>query len=236
MLFRSPPQYILDVMNAPSLPVPEVSPTHDMILLVSWQEYPPISRVGIPFLRLAGARVEPKNHSKHDTAGGYGITPCATNFDLVRIADATQVSVALPAGACPGEPVWAADGKRFAFVNIAADDVEVWTGDAKTGKVHRVPGVGLNPMFNDEMQWMPDQKTLLVKLVPKGMGAAPPEPTAPIGPSIQETDGQQGQSSTYENRDTLGSQHDEELFDYYAASQLALIDTDNGTEIGRAHV
>jgi dipeptidyl aminopeptidase/acylaminoacyl peptidase len=200
-----------------------------MILLVSWQEYPPISRVGIPFLRLAGARVEPKNHSKHDTAGGYGITPCATNFDLVRIADGTQVSVALPAGACPGEPVWAADGKRFAFVNIAADDVEVWTGDAKTGKVHRVPGVGLNPMFNDEMQWMPDQKTLLVKLVPKGLGAPPPQPTAPIGPSIQETDGQQGQSSTYENRDTLGSKHDEELFDYYAASQLALIDTDNGT-------
>jgi len=200
-----------------------------MILLVSWQEYPPISRVGIPFLRLAGARVEPKNHSKHDTAGGYGITPCATNFDLVRIADGTQISVALPAGACPGEPVWAADGKRFAFVNIAADDVEVWTGDARTGKVHRVPGVGLNPMFNDEMQWMPDQKTLLVKLVPKGMGAPPPQPTAPIGPSIQETDGQQGQSSTYENRDTLGSKHDEVLFDYYAASQLALIDTDNGT-------
>jgi dipeptidyl aminopeptidase/acylaminoacyl peptidase len=200
-----------------------------MILLVSWQEYPPISRVGIPFLRLAGARVEPKNHSKHDTAGGYGITPCATNFDLVRIADGTQVSVALPAGACPGEPVWAADGKRFAFVNLAADDIEVWTGDAKTGKVHRVPGVGLNPMFNDEMQWMPDQKTLLVKLVPKGMGAPPPQPTAPIGPSIQETDGQQGQSSTYENRDTLGGKHDEELFDYYAASQLALLDTDNGT-------
>ena len=227
--YDKPPQYILDVMHAPSLPVPEVSPTHDMILLVSWQEYPPISRVGIPFLRLAGARVEPKNHSKHDTAGGYGITPCATNFDLVRIADGTQISVALPAGACPGEPVWAADGKRFAFVNIAADDVEVWTGDARTGKVHRVPGVGLNPMFNDEMQWMPDQKTLLVKLVPKGMGAPPPQPTAPIGPSIQETDGQQGQSSTYENRDTLGSKHDEVLFDYYAASQLALIDTDNGT-------
>jgi len=227
--YDKPPQYILDVMHAPSLPVPEVSPTHDTILLVSWQEYPPISRVGTPFLRLAGARVEPKNHSKHDTAGGYGITPCATNFDLVRIADGTEVSMALPTGACPGEPVWAADGKRFAFVNIAPDEVEVWTADVKTGKVHRVPGVRVNPMFNDEMQWMPDQKTLLVKLVPNEMGAPPPEPTAPNGPSIQETDGRQGQSSTYENRDTLGSKHDEELFDYYAASQLALINTDKGT-------
>jgi dipeptidyl aminopeptidase/acylaminoacyl peptidase len=221
--YNQPPKSILDVMQAPSLPIPRVSPTKDSILLVSWQEYPSIARVATPFLRLAGVRVEPKNHSKHDTPGGYGITPCATDFELVHLADGTQHHVAIPAGACPGEPIWAADGKRFAFVNIASESVELWIGDAKTGEAHRVPGVRLNPMFDDEMKWMPDQKTLLVKLVPKGMGAPPPEPVMPIGPSIQEAEGQKGQSSTYENRDTLGSKHDEDLFDYFAASQLALI-------------
>jgi dipeptidyl aminopeptidase/acylaminoacyl peptidase len=233
--YDKPPQYILDVMHAPSPPVPDVNPTHDTILLVSWQDYPPISRVATPFLRLAGARVEPRNHSKHDTPGGYGITPCATNFDLVRIADGAPIHVALPAGACPGEPIWAADGKRFAFVNIAPDSVELWIGDARTGEIHQVPGARLNPMLNDEMQWMPDQKTLLVKLVPEGMGAPPPEPVVPIGPSIQETEGQKGQSSTYENRDTLGSKHDEDLFDYYAASQLALVNAANAaiTRVGK---
>jgi dipeptidyl aminopeptidase/acylaminoacyl peptidase len=222
-------------MHAPSPSVPEVSPTHDTILLVSWQDYPPISRVATPFLRLAGARVEPRNHSKHDTPGGYGITPCATNFDLVRIADGAQIHVALPAGACPGRPIWAADGKRFAFVNIAPEAVELWIGDARTGEVHRIPGARLNPMFNDEMQWMPDQKTLFVKVVPKEMGAPPPEPIVPIGPSIQETEGQKGQSSTYENRDTLGSKHDEDFFDYFAASQLALVNTTNAaiTPVGK---
>jgi dipeptidyl aminopeptidase/acylaminoacyl peptidase len=211
-------------MHAPSPPIPEVSPTQDTILLVSWQDYPPISRVTTPFLRLAGARVEPKNHSKHDTPGGYGITPCARDFELVHFAAGAQIHSALPQGACPGEPIWAADGKRFAFVNIAPEVVELWIGDGKTGELHRVPGAHLNPMLDDEMQWMPDQKTLLVKLVPKGMGAPPPEPTVPNGPSIQETEGEKGQSSTYENRDTLGSKHDEDLFDYFAASQLALID------------
>ena len=72
--YNQPPKNILDVMHAPSPPIPMVSPTHDTILLVSWQDYPPISRVATPFLRLAGARVEPSNHSKHDTPGGYGIT------------------------------------------------------------------------------------------------------------------------------------------------------------------
>ncbi len=85
-------------------------------------------------------------------------------------------------------------------------------------------------MFDDEMQWMPDQKTLLVKLVPKGMGAPPPEPIVPTGPSIQETEGEKGQSSTYENRDTLGNKHDEDLFDYFAASQLALVDAATGSD------
>jgi dipeptidyl aminopeptidase/acylaminoacyl peptidase len=233
--YSQPPKNILDVMQATSPPYPSVSPTHDAILLVSWQDYPSISRVATPFLRLAGVRVEPGNHSKHDTPGGYGITPCARSFDLVHVADAAQIHVALPAGACPGEPTWTADGKRFAFVNIAPESVELWIGDANTGAVHRVSGARLNPMLNDELQWMPDQKTLLVKLVPKGMGAPPPEPIMPIGPSIQETEGEKGQSSTYENRDTLGNKHDEDLFDYYAASQLALVDAASSaiTPIGK---
>lgn len=234
--YSQPPKNILDVMHAQSPPMPQVSPTEDTILLVSWQDYPSIARVATPFLRLAGARVEPKNHSKHDTPGGYGITRCATKFDLVHVADGTETHVALPAGACPGEPVWAADGKRFAFVNIAAESVELWVGEAKTGAAHRIAGVRLNPMFGNEMQWMPDQKALLVKLVPKGMGPAPQTTEAPIGPSIQESDGQKGQSSTYENRDTLGNKHDEGVFDYYAASQLALVNVATGavTPVGKA--
>jgi dipeptidyl aminopeptidase/acylaminoacyl peptidase len=229
--YNLPPKNILDVMRAPMPPRPSVSPTYDSILLVSWQEYPSIARVATPFLRLAGVRVEPKNHSKHDTPGGYGITPCATNFELVQVAGGKQIHIALPAGACPGQPMWSADGKRFAFANIATESVELWIGDAKSGEVRRVPGASLNPMFDDAIQWMPDQKTLLVKLVPKGMGAPPPEPVLPIGPSIQETDGEKGQSSTYENRDTLNNKHDEDVFDYFAATQLALVNAATSTVI-----
>ena len=112
--YSQPPKNILDVLHAPSPPSPYVSPTLDSILLVSWQSYPPMSRVATPFLRLAGVRVESRNHSKHDTPGGYGITPCATAFEIVRVAGATRTPIALPAGACPGAPRWAADGQHFA--------------------------------------------------------------------------------------------------------------------------
>ena len=223
-----PPKNILDVMLAPLPPTPVLSPAKDKMLLVRFQLYPSIARVATPYLRLAGVRVEPKNHSRHDTPGGYGIVDCATSFDLVTVPGGTQTHVVLPESACPQQPMWSADGKRFAFANNAADSVELWIGDATTGAVHRVEGVRLNPMFGGEMQWMPDQKGLLVKLVPEGMGAPPPEPVVPMGPSIQETGGQTGQSSTYENRDTLGNTHDEDVFDYYAKSQLAVVDVATG--------
>jgi dipeptidyl aminopeptidase/acylaminoacyl peptidase len=227
--YDQPPKSILDVMRAPSPPSAHVSPTQDTILLVSQQDYPPLSKVATPFLRLAGARIEPGNHSKHDTPGGYGIRPCVRSFELVRIADGVRTAVELPAAACPESPAWSADGKLFAFANVASTSVELWIGDARSGKVRQVPGVRLNPMFGSELQWMPDQKTLLVKLVPDKLGAPPAKPLVPAGPSIQETGGAQGQSSTYENRDTLGSGHDEDLFDYYAASQLALVDAASST-------
>ena len=223
--YNLPPDNILSVMRAPSPPLPLVSPTYETILLVSWQDYPSIARVATPFLRLAGARVEPKNHSKHDTPGGYGITPCATGFALVRVADGKQTPVPLPSGMCPGSPVWAADGKHFAFANIASDSVQLWIGDAGTGSVKQVPGIHLNPMFDGEMQWMPDQKALLVKLVPQSNQGAPQELNTLAGPGIQETNGQKGQSSTYEARDTLSNTHDEDLFDYFALSQLAFVDS-----------
>jgi dipeptidyl aminopeptidase/acylaminoacyl peptidase len=190
--------------------------------------------VATPFLRLAGVRIEPGNHSQHDTPGGYGIPPCVSAIDLVQVADGKQSAVKLPADGCAHRPVWSADGQRFAFENVTASAVEAWVGDARTGAVHRLSGVRLNQMFGDEMHWMPDQKTLLVKLV--GVSKAPPAAVpGSEGPGIQESLGQSGQSSTYENRDTLRNRQDEALFDYYGSSQLALVDVASGkiTPVGK---
>jgi dipeptidyl aminopeptidase/acylaminoacyl peptidase len=222
--YDQPPKFILDVLRAPPPPTPYVSPTRQSMLLVSWREYPSMSRVATPILKLAGSRVEIANHSKHDTPGGYGITPCAVSFELVALPGGAGKTVRLPDDACPGRPYWAADGTHFAFANSARDSVELWIGDTGTGALRKVPGVRLNPMLEGAVQWMPDHKSLLVKAVPAGLGEPPPAPAVATGPSIQETGSGTGESSTYETRDTLKSKHDEDLFDYYAASQVALVD------------
>jgi dipeptidyl aminopeptidase/acylaminoacyl peptidase len=233
--YDTPPKNVYDVLHAPSPPSPSVSPTGDTILLVSWVDYPSMARVAEPFIPLAGVRVEPKTRRKHDTPGGYGITPCARDFSLMKVSGGAEVHVALPPGGCVEGAAWAADGKHFVFRNTAADSVELWVGDATTGAVHVLAGLKLNPMLGTSVQWMPDQKHVLVKLVPDNAGPPPPAPVVPVGPSIQETTGQKGESSTYELRDTLTNKHDEDLFDYYATSQLAVVDIASGaiTRIGK---
>jgi dipeptidyl aminopeptidase/acylaminoacyl peptidase len=232
--YSQPPKEILDVMRAPPPPSPSLSPTRDKLMLVTMQDYPSIAKVATPFLRLAGVRIEPGNRSQHDTPGGYGIPPCVSAIDLVQVADGKQTAVKLPAGACPRRPVWSADGQRFAFENITTEAVELWVGDARTGAVRRLPGVRLNQMFGHQAHWMPDQKTLLVKLVSASKGP-PVAPPGSAGPGIQESFGESGQSSTYENRDTLRNRDDEELFNYYGTSQLALVDAASGkiTPVGK---
>ncbi len=232
--YNQPPKAVLDVLHAPSPPQPYVSPTRDTILLVSWVAYPSIAQVAEPFLRLAGVRLEPRTRRKHDTPGGYGVAPCASTFALVDVATSRETPVALPAGGCADNITWSADGKRFAFRNTASDSVELWVGDAATGATHRLGDARLNPMLGSSMQWLADQQTLLVKLVPEHQGPPPAASAVADGPSIQETDGQRGESSTYETRDTLKNKHDEDLFEYYGTSQLALVDATTGhiTRIG----
>ncbi len=205
-----------------------MSPIRDRILLVSWVRYPPIAQVAEPFLRLAGVRVEPRTRRKHDTPGGYGIAPCAQTLTLVDISTSRETPVTLPPDGCVDGVAWAADGRRFAFRNTAKNAVEPWICDAGTGAIRRLGNARLNPMLGSSLQWMPDQKTLLVKLVPADAGPPPEASVATDGPSIQETTGETGESSTYETRDTLSSRHDEDLFDHYAASQLAFVDADSG--------
>ena len=221
-VYQKPPQEVLDVLHAPTPPLAAISPAHDWMILVSPVRYPPIADLAQPMLRLGGARVVAASHGIHGERYGNA-------FVMTNVADGSQLPVALPAGAKVGFPVWSADGKRYAFENITSDAIELWVGEAGSAAVRRIEGVALNPVLEDELQWMPDQRTLLVKTVPKGMAAPPPEPLAPRGPAVQVASGEKGASSTYEVRDVLKNGHDEDLFDYYGTAQLAFVDAGSGT-------
>src|SRR5262249_2864321 len=74
--------------------------------------------------------------------------------------------------------------------------------------------------------WMPDSVSLLCQTIPAGRAAPPQAPMVPGGPRIQESFGKSAPVATFE--DLLENEHDSKLFEYYATSQLALVNVKTG--------
>lgn len=217
--YQKPPKVVLDVLNAPLPPAASISPTREHMLLVEGVRYPPIDELAEPMLRLAGLRINPR------TSGPYR-PQYFVSMTIQKVADTSEAKVALPQGAKIGWPQWSGDGRRFAFTNTTTNSIELWVGDTATGRVRKLKNVAVNDIYGDTIQWMPDNRTLLVQLVPSKRGPAPVEPTVPKAPNIQESAGKKGPVRTFQ--DLLRNAHDEDLFDHYAASQLAFVDSESG--------
>ena len=95
----------------------------------------------------------------------------------------------------------------------------------------------LNDVLGNPINWMSDNRHILAVLVPEGRGPAPAAPRAPAGPNVQESSGRLSQMATFQ--DMLTNPHDEDLFQHFATSQLARIDTETGqidaVRSGRSH-
>ena len=218
--YLQPPKEILDVLRAPLTPTASLNPTHSYLLLQDNERYPPISEVAQPMLRLAGVRINPRTNGPHLPLQSH------TGITVVNLANASLKLVALPAGAHFSTARWTGDGKRFAFTATFENRIELWVADAATTSAHRVMGLPVNAAYAEVFQWLPDNRNILVKLIPSGRGAPPKKSVIPAGPNIQESEGKAGPVRTYQ--DLLQNADDEDLFDYYATSQLALADSLTG--------
>lgn len=227
--YKKPPKEVLDILHAPVTPGASVSPTRDNMLLTSGLRHPPLADLAQPMLRLAGRRINPASNSPHRLQYSVALT-------LKRIADGAEIKIDVPPNAKITGIDWSDDGKHFAFLNTTPTRVELWIGDAATGKIRSLRGVTINSTIGSPITWMGDNRTLLVQLIPATRGTAPPIPAVPEEPNTQESSGRPGPVRTYE--DLLKSPHDEKLFEYYATSQLALVDATTGrsTPVGQAAI
>ena len=224
--YKQPPKEIMDVLNAPATPSTSISPARDKILLAEPLRYPPIAELAQPMLRLAGLRINPNNTAQHRQ-------PYFVKLALKNISDGKEMPVSgLPANAQIISPQWSADGKYVAVGNVTPNAVELWIIETATGRARQIKNSAVNTAFGG-FSWMPDQQSLLVNLVPKNRGTAPGyQNLTPNEPNIQETSGRTGAVQTFQ--DLLRSPQDEKLFDYYGASQLAVVSVDGKIkEIGQ---
>lgn len=224
--YQKPPQAILDVLNATATPTASVNPTRTHVMFLEPVRNPTIADLAKPMLRLAGFRIDPANSGPHLTA--YSKAPYLQRIDGGQIQ-----KLDLPATAALTGLSWSPDGRYFAVNNHAPKSLELWVGETATGKVKRIEKAVLNGAVGSPFDWMPDSRTLLVRLVAATRGPVPEAPAAPSAPSIQQSSGKAGATRTYQ--DMLKNPYDEQLFEYFAQSQLAMVNVVNSqiTYVGK---
>src|SRR5205809_118540 len=173
----------MDVLNAPAIPSTSISPTHDRIAILEPLRYPSITELAQPMLRLGGLRINPNTNGQHRQ-------PYFVKLTIKNIADGREIPVNFPDGVQLILPSWSADGKYIAVGNTTPTGVELWIIDTKTDKARSLKTVisqTVDKIVNGTHQqvvqkvivpihvntafggydWMPDQRSLLVNLVPK---------------------------------------------------------------------
>ncbi|KAJ6400962.1 hypothetical protein OIU84_016395 [Salix udensis] len=239
--YQLPPPEIKDIVDAPPLPALSFSPQRDKILFLKRRSLPPLAELARPEEKLAGMRIDGKFNTRSRMSFYTGISIHKLMPDGV-LGPEREIH-GYPDGAKINFVSWSLDGRHLAF-SIRGDDednssskLRVWVANVETGKAQPLfqsPNVYLNAIF-DNYVWV-DNTSLLVCAIPSSRGDPPKKPLVPSGPKIQ-TNEQKDVIQVRTFQDLLKDEYDEDLFDYYATSQLVLASLDGTTkEIGHPAV
>ena len=214
--WKTPPEPIASMLNAPQLPDVGFSPDAKWIVEFGKMELPPIEELAEPTVAIAGIQINPKTWGPAK-AGYY----CA--LSVRRCEEKASQPVKLPADVRIRDLSWSDCGKYLAFTHtqLSGDKsgISLWVLDIETAQAKPVTGPILHATCGSPVHWLPD-RTLVCKVRTDG-GPPPNKPEIPAGPIIEENLGRTAPARTYTN--LLASPHDEALLEYYFSSQLVQI-------------
>lgn len=224
--YKLPPKEIVDILDAPPLPMVSLDPQNKIMLLSYYQSMPSIAQVSQPFYRVAGFRITPHNNSRQ-------VLRFYTKFVLKNIKTGKEIAVDLPEEPVYSLPNWSPDGRYLALKKFLTNGLELWLIEASTGQAKKLFGPSLNAVLTEGYVWWPDSRSLLITMNPGSRGPEPQAPAIPIGPNIQETAGKKAAVATYQ--DLLRTPFDEKIFEYLATVQLARLNIQAGelTNLGQ---
>ncbi|HXZ63926.1 MAG TPA: prolyl oligopeptidase family serine peptidase [Streptosporangiaceae bacterium] len=224
MAYQIPAADIVSIIDAPPTPAASLAPGRRFVVLIHYESHPPITLLARPYLALAGLRIDP-------ALGGRQRTRRMTGLSVIALPGGQPRRIELPEDRSVGMPVWAPDGRRFAFTVDEPDGIAVWVADAQAAVAAEVPGLRVRDVlggdptsFGSTVRWARDGATLLALGSP-----APPEPPAsePIEPRTEETSGKRTQMATF--TDLLGTDADADLFESLATTVPLRVDPEAGT-------
>ena len=223
-VYQQPSPAIRELLDAPTLPRHQLSPDRQTLATLDLRRMPGIDDLARPVLKLAGVRFDPA------TTSPQAITPILRlRLRALLNPEAPERVVELPDHGAFHSFAWAPDGQRFVMQKRTEQASELWVGETATGRLRQIAGIKLNTVLTGgELYWL-NSHEMLALTVPDKRGALPlgtNTPRAPSGPAVQENLGRVSPERTYP--DLLKSTSDEAQFEYFARSQMTVVDVVTG--------
>ncbi len=217
--YKLPPKDIADLLLAKPAPGVSTDDSGTWMLLSETSSYPSVEELARPELRIAGLRINPNNF-------GPSRQSFVQNLYLKNMASGKEMAISgLPSPLYASSVSWSPNDKKIAFTHTTNDHIDLYVIDVATQKAVKINKSPLNVLLGGSYQWY-DDNTLFYRAALQAASAAPPKPLMPKGPTIQENYGKASPRPTYQ--DLIKSPYDEQLFAFYATTQL--VKNTNGVE------
>jgi dipeptidyl aminopeptidase/acylaminoacyl peptidase len=220
VVFRTPPEEVRKLVDAPLPPSVLVDPAGTRLVLLDQPGYKSLAELAEPELRLAGLRINPKNHNR----ARLNVT---TGISVQEIDSGRKAAVAgLPASPRIQWTRFSPKGTYFSFVQCDADGLSLWVVDLAKAKASRVTPASVSAVLDFPYQWLPDESALLVHVrssLEPFAGATP----LPAGPVVKVATGKKAPARTFQ--DLLKNENDEKTFAYYATTEVRRFDLDGAS-------
>jgi dipeptidyl aminopeptidase/acylaminoacyl peptidase len=209
--YQTPPKEIADLLLAKLTPTVSVDSKADWMLLSGRSSYPSVEEMAMPEFRIAGLRINPNNYAPSRQ-------PFINSFTLKHVKGGQTFQIlGLPQPLRAGSINWSPNEKKISFIQTNQKSVDLYVIDIATKKAMKINKTPLNVVLGSGVEWLDDQ-SILYRVATKPASMVPQKPLMPKGPTIQQNLGKAAPSATFE--DLIKSPYDEQVFEFYATSQL----------------
>jgi len=224
--FQNPSEEILNLADVTLAPGVIMNEAKTQMLLLYRDQYKSIEELSREEMRLAGLRIDPKTNIGSRTYYYNNIE--LKNIDKPN-SETKQIE-GLPNNSKLANFVWSPNQTKMACTNTTSSGVEVWVVDLKIAKASRLTGPEVNANMGDPINWFSDNKSMLVKMLPKERKPLiDRQNEVPTGPTISTNDGKKAQNRTYQ--DLIKNPSDEQNFEQLAISEIRKISFDGISEV-----
>lgn len=222
--YQTPSPEILALADYERAPSVSMDTKKEYMLLSYRNTYKTLDDLNQTEMKLGGLRINPVTNISSTVT-------YINNLKIRKIKDKNEIQVSgLPENARITNVSWSPNEKKIAFTNTTNQGVELWVIDVTTATAKKLTSDNLNANLGSPFNWMNDNETLLVKVLPKNRPAIiDSNKDIPKGPTVSTSDGSKSQNRTYQ--DLLKNKTDEANFDVLVTSELYKVTLSGSTTL-----